>query len=198
MFLVVYISLAAAIASTVANPIIGVILSLLAYFLLNFIPHWSYQSSHGTAKIIFTVFDYVSAAIAIFLFAKYLPEFINSNHFSTSVDTRAFYPFELTILSVILCTVSSILPELVLRIRFIFKNFPKTLECLNFYRENMINYDAKIMGRVIQPAAVLVFSLYSFRLLPNSESGLFLTIICLMFAIVAILAVMEVFADVKN
>jgi hypothetical protein len=200
MLFLSHVAVGAAIGSAVNNPVLAILLSIVSHYFLDCVPHTD-QLFTKNKKLIY-IADFVLTIISTILFSVFIPQFINSNH---EININA-YPFALPTLTIpvlnytfspiiFACCLFSILPGLLVIIEKFSKKEIKFLSWNTKLKNIMHNIDNGIMGKVVQFSTFMVFTLYAFRQLPNSESNMFLQIILLMLFIVAILAMLETFSE---
>ena len=208
MLLAAHVTVGAAVGTAVGHPILAVILSFISHYLLDCVPHWHLNMSQKSIyPKLLLISDFILTIIITVIAVKYLPDFINSKHAQELIDHKAEidglvydvasspYPVMISYWTIIACCIASVLPGILMIPKIFFKKEFSLLKWNQNLKNILHNSDQRFMGKVVQVATIIVFGLYSFRLLPNSESPLFTQIILLMLVIVAILSLLETFSS---
>jgi hypothetical protein len=188
---IAHIAVGAAIGSATGNTTIAVILAFFSYYLVNSIPHWHpnihLKSQRGR---IIAIADFVLSVGLLIVFAKYIPSYINDKNSTVP----AFYNFTVSNVHILISCIAAVLPN-ILRVPEMFDIHVEKLDWHKKLLDKITYSDRGFLGKLVQPAIVLVFTLYSFRLLPNSETNTFFEILLLMLFVVTVLAILEVFSE---
>ena len=192
MFLTSFITVGAAISTAISQPVIAIVVSFFANYIVSCIPHWDYRLSRH-AKY-FRAADFLLAIISIVLFTVYLSQYMTNNYMTTTLGTVTGNYFELNWYVVLACCIAAILPDLLSMLNNLFHKKISWLKWNTHAKNIFYISDKKFTGKIIHLAIPIVFTLYSFRILPNSDSETFLSIILIMLFVVALLAILESFS----
>ena len=208
MLLAAHIAVGAALGTATGNPVLAVGLSFISHYALDCVPHWDTDLSSKTRRSkTFLTIDIALGIIITIIAVKYLPDFINSNYNQELKDhsgdianglyniSNSSYTFMIHRSTILLCCIASVFPSILMIPQAFYKRKIKYLGW-NTKLKNIFHFnDQKLMGKTVQVATIVVFGLYAFRQLPNSESPLFIQIILLMLFVVGIFALLEAFTD---
>lgn len=192
MLVAAHLTVGAAVASTVPNPLLGGFLAFALSYIIDCIPHAELTKNFKPRKkIILTITDFILSTALLIIFARFIPEFINAKHLSDPT----LYTFQISNLDVIIPCIAAILPNiLIIPKRFFNKEIP-ALKWNTWLKQHLHFFDNGLWGKLVHPALIWVLILYIFRLLPNSENGLFGMIMILMLIVVSVLALLETFTE---